>query len=125
MSAVPLRPDGRVDLAALLRETSGALSERDLRGVPPWVGQDEPPLPPAPAYYDPGIDSAYAAVGKNAYPEPESEREWQVLRIWRALVLAPDIATCEALLRGEAVPLSRLDPLWAARLRRGQQEDAA
>lgn len=33
---------------------------------------------------------------------------------WRAMMLAPDLPTCRALLRGEAVPVSRLDPRWLA-----------
>ena len=37
----------------------------------------------------------------------EAER-WR--RVWRALVLAPDVEVFEALARGESVPLSRLDP---------------
>lgn len=33
----------------------------------------------------------------------------------KALRLAPNIQVCEALLRGEPVPRSQLDPLWAKR----------
>jgi hypothetical protein len=36
-------------------------------------------------------------------------------RLWRAFILAPSIEVCEALLRGESVPLSRLDPVWVRR----------
>jgi hypothetical protein len=36
--------------------------------------------------------------------------------LWRAIMLSPDIATCEALLRNEDVPRSALDPLWRRRL---------
>ena len=39
-------------------------------------------------------------------------------RIWKALVLSPTIAICRALLRGESVPLERLDPAAVARLGR-------
>jgi hypothetical protein len=36
-------------------------------------------------------------------------------RLWRAMMLSPSIEVCEALLRGESVPVSRLDPLWVQR----------
>jgi hypothetical protein len=36
-------------------------------------------------------------------------------RVWRALVVASDLETCEALLRGEAVPVDRLDAEGLAR----------
>ncbi len=36
-------------------------------------------------------------------------------RIWRAMMLAPRVEICDALLRGESVPVDRLDPEWAAR----------
>jgi hypothetical protein len=36
-------------------------------------------------------------------------------RLWKAMVLSPTIEVCEALLRGEAVPVDRLDPAWALR----------
>jgi hypothetical protein len=36
-------------------------------------------------------------------------------RVWRAMMLAPSIEICEALLRGESVPLDRLDPVWVQR----------
>ena len=36
-------------------------------------------------------------------------------RIWRAMMLAPSAEICDALLRGEAVPISKLDPEWARR----------
>ena len=39
-------------------------------------------------------------------------------RLWRALVLAPTVEIAEALLRGEAVPLDRLDREWVTRLGR-------
>ena len=35
--------------------------------------------------------------------------------VWRAMMLAKDLETCRALLRGETVPLERLDPEWVAR----------
>jgi hypothetical protein len=39
-------------------------------------------------------------------------------RLWRAIVLAPTLEVAEALLRGEAVPLDRLDAEWVIRLGR-------
>lgn len=39
-------------------------------------------------------------------------------RLWRAVMLAPDLETCESLLAGDQVPLSRLDPVWLARFKR-------
>lgn len=36
-------------------------------------------------------------------------------KLHRAIMLAPTIQVCEALLRGEPVPRSELDPLWAKR----------
>lgn len=36
-------------------------------------------------------------------------------RLFRAFVLSPTVDVCEALLAGERVPLSRLDPEWVAR----------
>ncbi len=39
-------------------------------------------------------------------------------RFWKAIMLARDVQTFEALLGGEAVPLDRLDPEWVARFGR-------
>lgn len=41
-----------------------------------------------------------------------------IRRLWRALILAPRLEVCEALLRGETVPISQLDPVWVKRLQR-------
>ena len=46
---------------------------------------------------------------------PERDR-WR--RFFKALVLAQDVETFEALLEGERVPLDRLDPEWVARFGR-------
>jgi hypothetical protein len=35
--------------------------------------------------------------------------------VFRAMMLAPTVTICEALLRGEEVPVSQLDPVWARR----------
>jgi len=39
-------------------------------------------------------------------------------RLWRAVMLAPSIEVCGASLRGESVPLDRLDKEWAERFGR-------
>jgi hypothetical protein len=39
-------------------------------------------------------------------------------RIWRAMMLAPSLEVCEALLRGESVPRDRLDREWSRRFGR-------
>lgn len=39
----------------------------------------------------------------------------ELRRFWRALVLAQDVETFEALLDGESVPVDRLDADWLAR----------
>jgi hypothetical protein len=36
-------------------------------------------------------------------------------RTWRAMMLAPMLEVCAALLRGEAVPTERLDAEWVKR----------
>jgi len=36
-------------------------------------------------------------------------------KLWRALMLAPNLEVLEALLQGQPVPRSRLDPTWARR----------
>jgi hypothetical protein len=38
-----------------------------------------------------------------------------VAAIWKAVMLAPRIETCEALLRRQPVPTSALDPVWVKR----------
>lgn len=54
-------------------------------------------------------------------PLPRSDLDRQWARVWRAVLLAPSLDVCEALLAGERVPLDRLDPEWAERFgRRGR-----
>lgn len=36
-------------------------------------------------------------------------------RVWRAMMLAPTLEVCDALLRGEMVPVERLVPDWVKR----------
>jgi hypothetical protein len=53
--------------------------------------------------------------------ERESDHRESARRLWRALVLSPSLEVFDALLRGECVPVDRLDCDWVARLgRRGQ-----
>jgi hypothetical protein len=47
-------------------------------------------------------------------PYVEAERE-RLRRIYVAMMLSPTIEVCEALLRGESVPPSAVDPVWARR----------
>jgi hypothetical protein len=41
--------------------------------------------------------------------------EEELRQLYAAIMLAPTLAVCEALLRGEDVPPERLDPEWAER----------
>lgn len=37
----------------------------------------------------------------------------ELQRLFAAVMLAPTIEVCEALLRGDPAPVDRLDPVWA------------
>jgi hypothetical protein len=81
-------------LVEVMRETGTALTAQ--------------PLPPFPAEADwlstlPILDNDDAA-----------EREW-LRRIFSAVMLATSVEVCDALIRGERVPIERLDPEWVAR----------
>jgi hypothetical protein len=39
----------------------------------------------------------------------------RLARIWRAIMLAPSLEVCEALLRAESVPVDHLDAEWVKR----------
>ena len=54
------------------------------------------------------LDWADRLVG----PHRDSRERRESIALHKALRLAPDLVTFEALLGGEAVPLSRLDPRW-------------
>lgn len=43
----------------------------------------------------------------------DSQERRESLFMLKCLRLGPDLETCEALMRGEKVPQSRLDPKWA------------
>jgi len=47
-------------------------------------------------------------------PDTPAQRRW-LDRMWKAMMLAPTIDICEALLRGEKVPPSKLRPEWVER----------
>jgi hypothetical protein len=55
-------------------------------------------------------------------PEDTHPRTWQhattaeTAALYRAVMLAPTLEVCEALLRHEKVPLHKLDPVWVRRL---------
>jgi hypothetical protein len=61
--------------------------------------------------------NALARPLSQAPPEP-FEEDATAARIWRAIMLAPSLEVCRALLRGETVPLERLDPEWVKRFGR-------
>lgn len=51
-----------------------------------------------------------AALDLDRYRDTKERR--QSLFMLKCLRLSPDLETCEALMRGERVPRSRLDPEW-------------
>jgi len=55
-----------------------------------------------------------------APPDAEPQRS-RLREIWKAMMLSPTLEVCEALLRGESVPLERLDPEWVARFARRER----
>jgi hypothetical protein len=40
----------------------------------------------------------------------------ELREVGKAIMLAPNLQVCETLLRGETVPISKLDPAWLAKL---------
>lgn len=56
-----------------------------------------------------------AAISGLAYEASSRATDADGERLYRAFMLAPDIRTAEALLRGETVPLDRLRGEWVAR----------
>lgn len=62
------------------------------------------------------LEDARAAIALEEQARQANGADDQAIyRLKKAVMLAPDLATCEALLRGEDVPISRLDPAWARR----------
>ena len=60
-------------------------------------------------WHDPFLDALEPVLVK--FRDSRLRRE--SLAILRALRLAPSLEVCEAIMRGDRVPLSRLDPEWA------------
>jgi len=78
-------------------------------------------------------DHLTALARQDPYRHPPAKRTWwdweeirrreseqhddhdELDRMFRAMMLAPTIEICEALLRGEKVPLDRLRPEWVRR----------
>ena len=62
------------------------------------------------------IGLSEARHGREPGGELTPEERWpDTSRLWRAMMLAPSLEVCEALLRGESVPIDRLDPVWVRR----------
>lgn len=118
MSELPRRPDGTIDVAALLRESAHLVS-RDLRDVEPYVASDELPLPQAPAEYDALVDAAAAARGEDAYPEltrtPLDANEAR--RVWVALMLHPRLTSQRRCCAARKCTRA-LDPIWVEQFKR-------
>jgi hypothetical protein len=69
------------------------------------------------------VERLLQRVGDEAVVQREVARLMQrdadaLDRVWRAMMLARSLEVCEALLRGESVPLEQLDPEWVARFGR-------
>ena len=62
------------------------------------------------------------AVGEATQAKPAERhaagKRAELREIWKAIVLSPTLELCEALLRGESVPVERLDCEWVERLGR-------
>ena len=63
------------------------------------------------AYQHPALANAREAVEREQRWRESAERQ-AMLRVHRAIRLAPTLEVCEALLRGERVPRTALDPMW-------------
>jgi hypothetical protein len=70
------------------------------------------------------VDRPRSRVRISFTPDGEVEEFWLAScdatleldrRCWQALMLAPTLAVCRALLRGEHVPRSALRPEWVSR----------
>ena len=64
---------------------------------------------------DPGSVDALVQLLRDTDPDRIRWRTQYTRRLARAVLLAPTIEICEALLHGEPVPVKHLDPLWAKR----------
>jgi hypothetical protein len=66
------------------------------------------------------LENAVLAVEREERERQSASRR-SARRLWRALMLAPDLETLEALLAGEKVPVDRLDPEWVERFGRRER----
>ncbi len=67
----------------------------------------------------PALENAPWVIEQEEFERRLCEPERHVWReFWKALVLATDLETLEALLDGESVPINRLDPEWTERFGR-------
>lgn len=69
-------------------------------------------------------NARYAVEAEEAIRAARTPSREHLRRLWRCIVLARDLETCEALLRGEPVPLSRLDEHALARTKRLRRDAA-
>jgi hypothetical protein len=72
-------------------------------------------LPAASAWSAEAQDAFYASVGSLMERARHRAAARAAGRIWRAMMLAPTLEVCGALLCGETVPVERLDPDWVKR----------
>jgi hypothetical protein len=86
-----MTPDQLVDV---MRETGTALTAQPL---PPFAGEQD-----------------WLSTLPILDTDDATDREW-LRRIWSAVMLSTSVEVCDALLRGERVPIERLDPEWVAR----------
>lgn len=64
----------------------------------------------------PALQQAQDAVDNDpARQYLESHTAHHYRRFWKAVMLAPNLETCVALLNGQTVPVNRLDPEWVRR----------
>lgn len=61
------------------------------------------------------IEFAPRPIGPELSPQMQADRRAEADRIYRAWMLAPTIEIYEALMKGEDVPISALDPVWVDR----------
>lgn len=64
---------------------------------------------------DPAVAEARAIIREEEQQRARYISDDGLRQLARAVMLAPTLDVCEALLRGEIVPESRLDPAWVRR----------
>lgn len=55
------------------------------------------------------------ANARHAVDHDAQITDGRATRLYKAVMLAPTLETCRALLEGQHVPVQRLDPSWARR----------